>query len=135
MKPTKKPTKYRAKKCVLDGRKFDSEAEMKRAMILKEWLNQGAICDLEYQPRFTLQESFRDNRGRLNRAVEYVADFSYFDVQEFRSVVLEVKGFKTEASKIKMKWFRAKFPDITHIVIVNGKDEQTIVKRKKRSKL
>ena len=129
-----KPPKYRAKKCAFEGRIYDSQAEMKRAMILKIWLAEGHICDLEYQPRFTLQESFRDNCGRLNRKVEYVADFSYFDIANFVHVVDEVKGFKTEVSKIKMKWFRAKFPDIKHVVIINGKDELTIVKPKKRSK-
>jgi len=117
-----KPTKYRAKKCAFDGRIYASQAEMKHAMILKECLNQGGICDLEYQPRFKLQESFRDNRGRLNRAVEYVADFSYFDVRSFKTVVVDVKGFCTPEYRIKAKWFRMLNPDIVHIEIYKGKD-------------
>jgi len=128
-----KQPKYRAKKCAFEGRTYDSQAEMKRAMILKEWLNQGAICDLEYQPRFTLQVSFRDNCNRLNRAVEYVADFSYFDVQEFRHIVEDVKGFMTSDYKLKAKWFRRTYPELVHREIKNGKDMLTH-KPKKRSK-
>lgn len=127
-----KQPKYRAKKCAFEGRVYDSQAEMKRAMVLKIWLAEGLISDLEYQPRFTLQEAFRDNCGRLNRKVEYVADFSYLEIGSFSHVVEDAKGFLTPEYRLKAKLFRAKFPEIVHREIKDGKD--LLNKPKKRKK-
>ena len=129
-----KPTKYRAKKTAVDGRMFDSKAEAEFAMKLKNELSLGNICDLEYQPRFTLQEAFRDNCNRLNRKVEYVADFSFFEVHLFRHVVVDVKGFMTADYKLKAKWFRRLNPEIVHREIKNGRDMLTHKPKKPKRK-
>ena len=129
-----KQPKYRAKKCAFEGRIYDSQAEMKRAMILKIWLAEGHISDLEYQPRFTLQEAFRDNCGRLNRKIEYVPDFYYFEVATFQSVAEDVKGMQTPDYRLKAKLFRAKFPDLVHREIKNGRDMLTHKPKKRKGK-
>ena len=129
-----KPTKYRAKKTAVDGRMFDSKAEAEYAMKLKTELSLGNICDLVYQPRFTLQEAFRDNCNRLNRKVEYVADFSFIEVANFVHVVVDVKGFLTADYKLKSKWFRKLNPEIVHREIKNGKDLLTHKPKKRKGK-
>ena len=53
--------KYRNKKVAIDGIVFDSQAEGKRYQELKLLLKNGDIKDLELQPRFILQDSFKKN--------------------------------------------------------------------------
>lgn len=127
-----KPTKYRSKKCVLDGRKFDSEAEMKRAMILKIWLSEGIISELEYQPSYCILPGYIDNCGRKNRPIVYKADFSY--IEDGKSITEDVKGMQTPEYRLKAKLFRAKFPDLVHREIKNGKDMLTHKPKKTKRK-
>lgn len=68
--------KYRNKKVIVDGKEFDSIQESKRYKELKLLLKAGKISNLELQPRFLLQESFRKN-GKAFRKIEYIADFQY----------------------------------------------------------
>ena len=68
--------KYKNKKTQVDMYVFDSIAESKRYRELKLLERVGEIKDLELQPRFLLQESFRKN-GKTYRKIEYRADFMY----------------------------------------------------------
>ena len=68
--------KYRNKKVQVDMYVFDSIAESKRYKELKLLERAGEISNLELQPRFLLQDSFRKN-GKTYRKIEYVADFMY----------------------------------------------------------
>lgn len=68
--------KYRNKKTQVDMYVFDSIAESKRYKELALLQRAGEIQNLELQPRFLLQESFKKN-GKTYRKIEYIADFMY----------------------------------------------------------
>ena len=97
-------SKYKAKKTIIDGITFDSKSEARRYEELKLLQRGGAIKHLSLQPRFMLQEGFKNiHTGKKERAIEYVADFQYDE--EDRTIVEDVKGFKTADYKIKRKLF------------------------------
>lgn len=68
--------KYRNKKVQIDMYLFDSIAESRRYKELALLERAGEIKDLQLQPRFLLQESFKKN-GKTYRKIEYIADFMY----------------------------------------------------------
>ena len=68
--------KYRNKKTQVDMYVFDSIAESKRYKELALLQKAGKIQNLELQPKFLLQESFKKN-GKTYRKIEYIADFMY----------------------------------------------------------
>ena len=68
--------KYKNKKTQVDMYVFDSIAESKRYKELALLQRAGEIQNLELQPRFLLQESFKKN-GKTYRKIEYIADFAY----------------------------------------------------------
>ena len=68
--------KYRNKKTQVDMYVFDSIAESKRYKELALLQRTGEIQNLELQPRFLLQESFKKNE-KTYRKIEYIADFMY----------------------------------------------------------
>lgn len=102
-------TKYGAKKVVRDGMTFDSQIEYKRYCELLLLQRAGAIHDLKRQVEFELipaqfEQSNGKKRGKcLERAVKYVADFVYRDVDTNKTIVEDTKGFKTPEYKIKRK--------------------------------
>ncbi|MDL2276355.1 DUF1064 domain-containing protein [Breznakia sp. OttesenSCG-928-G09] len=95
-------SKYRAKKTVVDGITFDSKAEARHYQELKLLERAGLIKELELQPKYELQPSFKKN-GKTVRAINYVADFRYFDVRENKTIVVDVKGMKTPVYELKKK--------------------------------
>ena len=101
--------KYRNKKVQVDMYVFDSIAEAKRYKELKLLERAGEISNLELQPHFLLQESFRKN-GKTYRKVEYIADFKY--IENGRMIVEDVKGIQTDVFKLKHKLFEMKYPDL-----------------------
>ena len=109
-------SKYRSKKVVVDGITFDSKKESQRYVELKLLERCGRIKDLELQPKFELQPSFRKN-GRTIRAINYVADFTYFDLEKMRIVVEDVKGLRTDVYSIKRKMFEFKYPELTIVEV------------------
>lgn len=97
-------------KKVVDGIAFASSLEAQAYQILRLWERSGAIEGLEMQPRYTLQPGFRDERtGRKVRAIEYRADFRFFDRKRGQRIV-DVKGHLTAVFRIKAKLFRDRFP-------------------------
>ena len=101
--------KYRNKKIIVDDYIFDSIQESKRYKELKLLLRAGQIQNLELQPRFLLQESFKKN-GKTYRKIEYVADFKY--IENGKTIVEDVKGLQTDVFKIKHKLFEKKYPEL-----------------------
>lgn len=107
--------KYKNKKIIIDGIKFESKAEGKRYSELKLLERAKKISNLELQPCFILQPSFKKN-GKTYRKIEYIADFQY---EENGQVIVEdVKGMKTKEFQIKRKLFEYKYPDL-EIKIIN----------------
>lgn len=102
--------KYRNRKTIIDGIKFDSKAEARRYVELKLMQDAGHIKDLRLQPKFTLQESYKNNKGKTVRAITYIADFTYF--QDGKNVVEDVKGVETKEFKLKKKLFENKYKEI-----------------------
>lgn len=107
----KKPSKYRAIKTVVDGVTFDSRKEGRRYRELRLLEQAGVIEDLCLQPHFLLQEAYVKN-GKSVRKIEYIADFSYYDLEKNKFVVEDVKGLKTDVYKLKKKIFEYKYKDL-----------------------
>lgn len=99
--------KYNAKKTTVDGIVFASKAEAKRYGELKLLERAGLIRGLRLHPRFVLQE-----KNGADRAIVYVADFSYLENAGGKTVVEDVKGAQTTVFRMKAKLFRAKYPHI-----------------------
>lgn len=102
-------SKYNNKKTQVDMHIFDSIAESRRYKELVLLLKAGKIQDLELQPHFLLQESFRKN-GKTYRKVEYIADFKY--IENGQVIVEDVKGKETEVFKLKRKLFERKYLEL-----------------------
>lgn len=101
--------KYRNKKVQFNGITFDSKAEETRYKQLLLMQKANYITDLELQPRFLLQESFKKN-GKTYRKIEYVADFKY--IEDGKTIVEDVKGIQTDVFKLKHKIFEKVYPDL-----------------------
>lgn len=120
--------KYKSTPTVVDGIKFSSKLESKRYEYLKELERENKISNLELQPAYLLQESFR-KEGELFRKVEYVADFRYYDNENKKEVVEDVKSFITEKDglfRIKRKLYEYRYP--TKLTIVTYKKKEWISK-------
>lgn len=102
--------KYNAKKATVDGHTFDSKREAERYCELKLFLKAELIRNLELQPRFLLQDKFKDKTGTTHRKIEYVADFMYVDKDE-KKIVEDVKGVMTDVYKLKKKLFLKIYDD------------------------
>ena len=101
--------KYKNKKTQVDMYVFDSIAESRRYKELALLEKAGEIENLQLQPKFLLQESFKKN-GKTYRKIEYIADFMY---EEKGKVIIEdVKVMETKEFKIKRKLFEYKYPDL-----------------------
>lgn len=109
--------KYNNKKIEYKGIKFDSIKEKNRYMELSFLEAAGQIRELKLQPRFMLQEKFRDENGKLHREIAYIADFSYFNDECDKLIVEDVKGFKTDVFKIKEKLFLYKYGKVCRLLI------------------
>lgn len=99
-------SKYNARKKEVGGILFDSSGEAEAYCVLSRWQAMGAITGLELQPRFVLQV-----KAKGRRAIEYVADFRYWDVARKITVTADFKGFQTPVFKIKRKLFAERYPD------------------------
>lgn len=118
--------KYRNKKVKLDGKVFDSIAESKRYIYLKNQETIGNITNLVTQPVFILNDNIqlhrtpKKSKNRPDKYFEesidevtlvpskisnlkYIADFSYNT--SMGTVVEDVKGMLTPVYKIKILLF------------------------------
>lgn len=97
-------SKYRSKKTVVDGQKFDSKKEANRYQELVLPEKAGEIKDLRTQVKFKLIPAQRDEAtGKvIERECSYKADFVYYE-EDGETVVEDVKGFRTKEYIIKRK--------------------------------
>ena len=107
--PLEKFSKYGNKKTKIDGITFDSIKESERYLVLKDMLKNKEIEDLQLQPKFLLQDSFKYDE-KTEKKIYYIADFSY--KKDGKLIVEDVKGKKTDVYKIKRKLFLYKYKDI-----------------------
>ena len=103
-----KKSKYGANKTIYDGIKFDSQREANRYAELKLLEKAGRIENLQLQVIYELQPAF-EFLGNKIRAINYVADFVYFDKRTNETVVEDVKGMKTPVYKLKKKLFEYRY--------------------------
>jgi len=111
-----KQRKYKNIKKVIDGIEFDSIKEATRYQDLLLLQKARKIRFLTLQPEFVLQDSFKISKT-THRAIKYIADFQYVDMETGKTIIEDVKGMKTEVYKIKKKLLLFKFPDIIFIEI------------------
>lgn len=102
--------KYNAKGETVDGHHFPSKKEARRYRELKLLEMAGEISGLELQPKFCLQESFKDRHGKTHKGIYYIADFKYYDSQG-NAVIEDAKGVKTQVFNLKMKLFLRRYPE------------------------
>ena len=102
--------KYRNKHTFIDGIKFDSKKEAERYIELKLLEKTGEISDLELQPKFHLLPTTKWN-GKTLRKISYTADFKYKD-KNGKTIVEDVKGYKTDKYRLKMHMLIVFYPDI-----------------------
>ena len=100
----KKRSKYNARKVRVDGIAFDSQAEANYYCRLKLLLRAGEIDGFCRQARFVVTEGRNGERG-----TEYVTDFVVFYPDGSYRIV-DVKGVKTDAFRLKVKCMREKYP-------------------------
>ena len=93
-------SKYRAIKTTVDNITFDSKREAARYGELKLLFRTRAISNLEIQPEF----HFRLENKKM---FTYRADFSYYDEQQKKYVVEDVKGVRTPVYRLKKKIIEA----------------------------
>jgi len=109
-------SKYGNKSVGYSGYIFDSLAECRRYQELIILENNGDISNLVVHPRFILQEPFTHNHIR-ERAIAYEADFCYSEAG--KTIVEDVKGFKTKEYLLKRKLFLFKYPDVNFVEIAS----------------
>lgn len=105
--------KYNSKKIEVDGMTFDSKKEYRRFQELKLLESSGAISNLKRQVKFVLipaqyeritkynkkKKELVEKKGKcLERECSYIADFFYWDVENEKEVVEDVKGYKNPSS-------------------------------------
>jgi len=89
--------KYGNQKVEVDGVKYDSKKEARRASELESEERLGLITDLERQKKYVLQPSFKF-LGKTIREIAYVADFVYNE--DGKLVVEDVKSPVTRANPV-----------------------------------
>lgn len=100
--------KYRSKKVVYKGEKFDSKKEANRYGELLLLQRAGKISDLKRQVRYLLIPAQYDEDGKnIERCCTYVADFVY--KENGALVVEDTKGLKTDVYIIKRKLMLEKY--------------------------
>ena len=104
-------SKYHAKKTVYNGVVYDSQKEAKRAWELDLLVRAGKIRDLQRQVPFILLEEYYNNKGEKIRPITYIADFTYYDIDNDDWVVEDTKGVRTDVYKIKKKLFEQRYTE------------------------
>lgn len=96
-------TKYNNQKITVNGQVFDSKKEANRYKELLLLEKVGVIKDLRMQVKFTLIPAQRDEATGtvVERECSYKADFVY--EEDGRTVVEDVKGYRTKEYIIKRK--------------------------------
>lgn len=102
-----KQNKYKNKKVVYNGIKFDSKKEMNYYNKLKMLEKAGKIKDLRLQVPFVVLETFKLN-DKTYKKTKYIADFVYSD-EEGKYHVVDTKGVRTDVYKLKKKLMAWKY--------------------------
>ena len=111
--------KFGNKRVTVDGIRFDSKKEAKFYLFLREAEKKGEISDLQLQVPYELIPAIYEDQvihlktkdkvvtKCVQKAVHYVADFVYTETATGIQAVVDTKGYRTEAYKLKKKMMRA----------------------------
>ena len=114
-----KKNKYGATKVKEDGYTFDSMAEWRQYLKLRQMQQNGEISDLRVHPSFTIRERMQltlvDGKRELLAAIHHRPDFGF--TESGKKVVLEVKGVRTLDWKMRYNLFRREFPSIEYRIV------------------
>lgn len=104
---------YFTPKVKLDGFTFDSESEAGYYKELKERERKGEVSLLTVHPLYPLQPEFRNAYGISEKAINYEADFEFYDKTLKRTRVIDVKGFlgQDDAFPLHRKMFDFRYRD------------------------
>lgn len=94
-------SKYKNKITYVGEFRFHSAKEANRFCELQLLIRGGLIKDLKRQVSFELIP-----KNGKERAINYVCDFQYYDIEKGRIVVEDVKGYITEVYKIKKRMMK-----------------------------
>lgn len=111
----KRKNKYGAQKCVVGDLKFDSKHEARRWTELKLLERAGKISLLERQVPIKLQGAIGPILTRKGRAMKYVADFCYLDVETNKTVFEDAKGYATREYIVKAGIVKAMGLDLREV--------------------
>jgi phage regulator Rha-like protein len=109
---SKKQSKYKNKKVIVDSIKFDSLAESEYYSLLKHLKATGKILDFQLQPKFVLQEGFVKDGVKI-QPITYKADFAILHTDDSEEII-DVKGQPklTKEFELKRKMFWFKYPGV-----------------------
>lgn len=99
-----KPSKYRAKRCEVDGERFDSQLEARRWVQLRTMERSGQIEALRRQVRYPLMV------GAIKLG-DYIADFVY--LRDGVQVIEDAKGVLPPLGAWKLKHMAAQGDTVT----------------------
>ncbi len=99
--------KYSNEKTIVNGIRFDSQAEANYYCQLKILKRSNQIKDFKLQPKYLLQPSFKLDNKTI-RAIHYIADFE-IEHNDSSIEIIDVKGYKTEVYRLKKKLFEYKY--------------------------
>lgn len=100
--------KYKARKIEITGIKFDSLKEARRYIQLVVKQFDGTISELIIKPCFILQKKYyNESLKKIVQQITYTPDFSYKENGQL--IAEDVKGYMTDASKLRMKIFCYQF--------------------------
>jgi len=110
--------KYKNKKTsiVKNGKTyyFDSIKESLHFELLYNMLISKKITNLILQPEFEILPSIKWNNKTLKK-IKYIADFSY--EQNGIKYIVDVKGYRTDVYKLKMRLFLMKYSEYQFVEI------------------
>ncbi|MDD5059439.1 MAG: DUF1064 domain-containing protein [Sideroxydans sp.] len=93
-------SKYGSRRTVVDGIRFDSQAEARRYGELRLLEAAGSIFDLKLQVEYQVHI-----KGQ--HICSYLADFVYFDREKGEWVIEDVKGVRTQVYRLKKRLVEA----------------------------
>ena len=108
-----KQNKYKNKKVLYNGIKFDSQKERNYYIKLKLLEDKGKIKGLKLQVKFELQPKFQFGNKNI-QAISYIADFTYYD-EENKLHIVDTKGVRTDVYKIKKKMMQYRGLEIEEV--------------------
>lgn len=101
-----------------DGTIVHSELEAADVIYFRKLLEEGKIQDYRSQVVVELQPEF-NYMGKRILPITFVADHYVVDNND-QTYILDTKGFLTEESRLKIKLFKYKYPDIIFKLLKNG---------------